>query len=64
MSRHSKLTEELATNYKQKAINDALIEMYAGGERYIGKHSSLIEKSLLKHEEWTSMRDNYKEKVE
>ena len=30
----------------------------------MGRHEKLIEKSLLKHDDWTSMRDNYKKNMQ
>ena len=57
---HSKLSEELTADYKQQAINQALIEMYCKGDKYHGKYEKLIEKALLKNEEWVRMRDDHK----
>ena len=44
--RHSKVAGDIADNYKRRAIDMALVEMYCSGEKYgSSKHKELIERA-------------------
>ena len=42
---HTRMTKEMAEDYKKNAINSAFVEMYCSEDKYISKNKELIERS-------------------
>ena len=55
----------MANDYKHRAINKAIVEMYCSepkNERYKSKYKDLIERSQPINKDWLELRDHHNQK--
>ena len=61
---HSQMAREMTEDYKQQAINQALLEFFCKGEKYTNKYSGLKESYQSMEQQWVRIKREYKDYVE
>ena len=65
LDQHTKLTQQMAVDYKREAFVDFITEMYCKDARkYTGKNRDLIERALFGNAEWLKLKDKLREQME
>ena len=64
VTQHSKVAKDVSEDYKQRAINQALVELYCSGSKYGSeKNKKLIERAQNQNKERQLLQDLHEKEL-